>query len=145
MFLNDICKNNSGDLPGGGGGGGLVAKTCPTLATPWTVACQTPLSTRFSRQGYWCELPFPSPGDLPDPGIKPASTALAGGFFTTEPPGKLMSYTQGNRHRCKVAPKMTQRQATQLQRVSKGRKATKPETFVFLQRSIIHLIMQPHP
>ena len=144
MFLNDICKNNFGDLPGGSGGG-LVFKSCPALATPWTVACQTPLSIRFSRQEYRCELPFPSPGDLPDPGIKPASTPLAGRFFTTEPPGKLMSYTQGNRHRRKVAPKMTYRQAIQLRRISKGHKATKPETFVFLQRCTTHLIIQPHP
>ena len=57
-------------------------------ATPWTVAHQAPLSMRFPRQEYWSGLPFPSPGDLPDPGIEPASTAMAGGFFTTEPPGK---------------------------------------------------------
>ena len=43
----------------------------------------------FSRQEYGSGLPFPSPGDLPDPGIKPASPILAGGFFTTEPPGKF--------------------------------------------------------
>ena len=43
---------------------------------------------RFPRQEYWSELPFPSPGDIPDPGIKPMSPALAGGFFATEPPGK---------------------------------------------------------
>ena len=49
-----------------GFGGGLVTKSCPTLATPWTVACQAPLSMGFSRQEYWSELPFPSPGDLPD-------------------------------------------------------------------------------
>ena len=42
----------------------------------------------FSRQEDWSGLPFPSPGDLPDPGVKPTSPALAGGFFTTEPPGK---------------------------------------------------------
>ena len=56
-----------------------------------TVACQAPLSMGFSRQEYWSRLPFPSPGDLPDPGIKaasPVSPALAGEFFTTEPPGK---------------------------------------------------------
>ena len=41
----------------------------------------------YSRQEFWCGLPFPSPGDLPDPGIKPMSPALASGFFTTEPPG----------------------------------------------------------
>ena len=52
------------------------------FATPWTAAHQAPLSMRFSRQGYWSGLPFPSPGDLPDPGIKPGSPALAGRFFT---------------------------------------------------------------
>ena len=57
-------------------GGGLIAKSCPTLATSWTVACQAPLSMGFSRQGYWGGLPFPSPGDLPDPGIKSRSPAL---------------------------------------------------------------------
>ena len=46
------------------GGGGLVAKLCPTLASPWPVACQAPLSMGFSRQEYWSGLPFPSPGDL---------------------------------------------------------------------------------
>ena len=56
--------------------------------SPWTVAHQAPLSTGFSRQGYWSGLPFPPLGDLPDPGIKLASPALAGRFFTTEPPGK---------------------------------------------------------
>ena len=61
------------------------------FATPWTVACQTPLSVVFSRQEYWRGLLFPPPGNLPNPGIKPvspAAPALAGGFFTTEPPGK---------------------------------------------------------
>ena len=61
---------------------------CDSLPPLWTVACQAPLSMGFSRQEYWSELPFPSPGDLPDPGIKPVSPALTGGFFTTEPPGK---------------------------------------------------------
>ena len=44
----------------------------------------------FSRQEYWSGLPFPSPGDLPNPGIQPASPVLAGGFFTTELPGKSL-------------------------------------------------------
>ena len=57
-------------------GGGLAAKSCQTLVTPWTVACQAPLSMGFSRQEYWSGLPFPSPGDLPDLGIKPRSSAL---------------------------------------------------------------------
>ena len=56
------------------------------FVTPWTVACQAPLSMGFSRQQFWSRLPFPPPGDLPDPGIEhasPAFLALAGGFFTT--------------------------------------------------------------
>ena len=56
------------------------------FATPRTVAHQAPLPTGFSRLEYWSGLPFPPPGDLPDPGIKPlslASPALAGGFFAT--------------------------------------------------------------
>ena len=56
--------------------GGLVTKSCPPLVTPWTVACQAPLSMEFSRQEYWNELPFPSPGDLPDPETEPRSPAL---------------------------------------------------------------------
>ena len=57
------------------------------LATSWTVAHQAPLSMEFSKQEYRSGLPFPSPGDLPDPGIEPASLSLAGRFFPTEPPG----------------------------------------------------------
>ena len=53
------------------------------FVNPWTVALQAPLSMGFSRQEYWSELPFPSPGDLPDPGIEPRSPALTGRFFTT--------------------------------------------------------------
>ena len=56
------------------------------FATPWTVACQAPLSMGFFRQEYWSGLPFPTPGALPDLGIEPASlasSALAGRFFTT--------------------------------------------------------------
>ena len=65
----------------------LVTQSCPTLfVTPWTIAHQAPLSMGFSRQEYWSGLPCSPPGDLPNPGIKPASSALAGGFFTTEPP-----------------------------------------------------------
>ena len=53
-----------------------VTQSCPTLAASWTVAHQAPLSMGFSRQEYWSGLPFPSPGDLPNPGIKPTSPAL---------------------------------------------------------------------
>ena len=58
------------------------------FAIPWTVAHQAPLSMGFSRQKYWSGLPFPSPGDLPDPGIKPRSPALEADALTSEPPGK---------------------------------------------------------
>ena len=59
-----------------------------SFAIPQTVAHQAPLSMGFPRQEYWSGLPFPSPGDLPDPGIKPKSPALAERFFTSEVPGK---------------------------------------------------------
>ena len=70
---------------------GLVAKSCLTLVTLWTIAHKAPLSMGFPRQEYWSRLPFPPPRDLPDPGMEPVSLAslvLAGVFFTTEPPGK---------------------------------------------------------
>ena len=56
-----------------------------SFVIPWTVDHQAPLSMGFYQQVYWNELPFPSPGDLPDPGIEPLSPALAGGFFTSKP------------------------------------------------------------
>ena len=81
LFLGYLFTNICGDCCS-------VAKSCHSFATPWTIAQQTPLSMGFSRQEYWSGLPFPSPGDLSILGIKPMSPALAGGFFTTEPPGK---------------------------------------------------------
>ena len=63
------------------------------FVSPWTVAHQASLSTGFSRQEYWSGLPFPSPGDLPDPGIKPVSAALVGGFFTTAPIHSTMIFS----------------------------------------------------
>ena len=74
----------------GAGGGDLVAKLCLTLATPWTITIQVSLFIGFPRQEYWSGLPFPTSGELHEPGI--VSPALAGGFFITEPPGKP-SYT----------------------------------------------------
>ena len=66
--------------------------TCVRLfVTPWAIACQAPLFTEFSKQEYCSGLPFPSPGDLPNPEIEPVSLvppALAGRFFTILPPGK---------------------------------------------------------
>ena len=61
------------------------------FATPWTIARQIPPSKGFPRQEYWSGLPFPSPGDLPDPGIEPRSPVLAGGSFITEPLGKPLN------------------------------------------------------
>ena len=72
------------------GGGCLVAKLCPTLVTPWTVAPQAPLSMGFSRQEYWSGLPFPSPGDLPNPGIKPESPALQAESLLAELQGRTL-------------------------------------------------------
>ena len=58
--------------------------------TPWTIVCQVPLSMEFSRLKYWSELPspFPSPGDLPDPGFEPRSPALQADALSSEPPAK---------------------------------------------------------
>ena len=61
-MYNSVCKTRVGHVQ--------------LSVTPWTVARQAPLSIEFSRQDYWSGLPFPSPGDLPDPGIEPGSPAL---------------------------------------------------------------------
>ena len=59
------------------------------FVTPWTVALQAPLSMGFSRQEYWSGLPFPSPGDLPNPGIGPGSPTLQADALPSEPPGSI--------------------------------------------------------
>ena len=59
------------------------------FVTPWTAAHQAPLSMKFSMQEYWSGLPFPFPGDLPDPGLEPGSPALQEDSLLSEPPGKL--------------------------------------------------------
>ena len=64
------------------------AQSRVALYDPMTVACQASLSMEFARQEYWIGLPFPIPGDLPNPGIESVSPTLARGFFITEPPGK---------------------------------------------------------
>ena len=61
------------------------------FAIPWTVVHQAPLSMGFSREEYWSELLFPSPGHLPHPGIEPGSPALKADSLTTEPPERLLS------------------------------------------------------
>ena len=67
------------------------------FVNPWTVAHQAPLSMGFSRQVPWSGVPFPSPGDLPDPGMEPlspAARAVAGGFCTAAPPGRPPGFAQ---------------------------------------------------
>ena len=85
------CRQILYHLYSGYGGSDLVAKLCLTLVTPWTVTCQTPLSLGFSRQEYWSGLSFPSPGDLPNIGIRSGFPALKAGFLPTELQGKLCS------------------------------------------------------
>ena len=71
----------------------LLTQSCPTLCDPWTVAHQAPLSMEFSKQEYWSESPFLPPRNLTKPTFL-VSPAVAGGFFTTEPPVKpLLQYT----------------------------------------------------
>ena len=74
------------------GGGDLIIKLCPILVTPMDYkTCQAPLSMGFPRQEYWSRLLFPSAGDLPDPGIEPASPASAGGLSTLSHQGSPVS------------------------------------------------------
>ena len=70
-----------------------LSRVC-LFVTPWTIALQAPLSMGFPRQEYWSSLPFPSPGDLPDPGIEPRSPALQADSLLTEPPGKPNIYNK---------------------------------------------------
>ena len=73
----------------------LVLSGVQFFVTPWAVACQAPLSMGFPRQEYWSGLPFPPPGDFPNPGIEPVSPilVLTARFITAEPPGKCFDYT----------------------------------------------------
>ena len=71
----------------------IVTQSCPTLCDPWTVAGQVPVCIELSRQEYWSGLLFPSPGDLPNPGIKPGSLALQADSLPSEPPGKALLHT----------------------------------------------------
>ena len=70
----------------------LSAQLCPTLCYSMDCTHQAPLLMGFCRQEHWSGLPFPSLGDLPNPGIKPRSPALAGGFFCAEPAGKPLYF-----------------------------------------------------
>ena len=81
-------------------GGGLVAKSCPTLATSWTVACQAPLSMGFPRQDYWSGLPFPSPGDLPNPWTELWSPALQADSLPTKLPENSLQRGRQSLYNC---------------------------------------------
>ena len=70
-----------------------VALSCLTRCKPMDCSLQAPLSMGFSRQDYWSGLPFPSPGDLPNPGIEHRSPALQADALSSEPPGKPKAYT----------------------------------------------------
>ena len=98
--MSTLCNPMDYSLPGSSVHGILQARipaaaaakscqSCLTLATPWTVACLAPLSMEFSRQEYWSGLPFPSPEDLPDPGIEPRSPILQADSLPSEPPAIL--------------------------------------------------------
>ena len=76
--------------------GSLVAQSRLTPAIPWTVAPQAPLSMGFPRQEYWSGLPFPSPGDLPSPGLEPGSSALQADSLPCPLPSSIIMYIQHN-------------------------------------------------
>ena len=79
----------------------LVAQLCPALCDPmniWLVAHQAPLSIGFSRQEYWIRLPFPSPGDLPNPGTELRSPTLQADSLPSEPPGKPIKLVMPSNH-----------------------------------------------
>ena len=79
------------DYPGSSKSESEVTHSCPTPCDPWTVAHQAPPSMGFSRQEYWSGLPFPSPGDLPDPGIELRSPTLQADALSSAPPGKPLN------------------------------------------------------
>ena len=100
-----------------------------SFVTPWTVACQAPLSMGFPRQAYRSVLPFPSPGYIPDPGIEPASPALASGFLSTEPSGKPQNICNRN-----LSEEMWTEDITKgvIKKIIFGRK---PQTFINNKRN----------
>ena len=75
------------------------------FATPWTIAYQAPPFMGFSRQGYWSGLPFPSPGDLPDPGIEPRSPTLWAGALPSKPPEKSSLQKAPGKSVCALNPR----------------------------------------
>ena len=96
FFLASGCSVQVGIIRGGGtrawtqGDAGNIEVPVATVAENMVLLgfCRVPLSTEFSRQEYWSELPVPSPGDLPEPGIKPMFPAIQADFLLSEPPGR---------------------------------------------------------
>ena len=84
----------------------LVTKSCPTLVIPWTVTCWAPLCMEFSRQESWIGLPFPSPGDLPDPGIELRSPTLQADSLPTELRRKPLKFIISLKKKKKIALKI---------------------------------------
>jgi len=80
-----------------------VAQSCPTLCDPMDCSLPAPPSMEFSRQEYWSWLPFPSPGDLPNPGIEPGSPALQAEALPSEPPGMPLKKIFFNQSDCWLA------------------------------------------
>ena len=83
------------------------------FATLWTIAYQAPPSMEFSRQEYWSGLPFPSPGDLPNPGIKPGSPALWADALLSEPPGNPTKQVTWVLFLCSASPLSRSREISQ--------------------------------
>ena len=110
-------------------------KVLVDFATPWAVAHQVSLSVGFSRQEYWSGLSFPSPEDLPDPGVEPMSPSVAGRFFSTELPGKPKTLASSGEipvvrcHVClNVIPRPAALQGTYLKCASWDPRSTESET-----------------
>ena len=107
-------------------GDGLIAKLCPTLATPWPVACQAPLSMGFSRQESWSGLPFPSPEDLPNPGIEPGSPTLQADSLLMKLQGKPEAWEEPKKirgsyhHKMRHNPPHSQHKAQPFPMLKKG-------------------------
>ena len=108
------------------------------FATPWTVAHQAPPSMGFSRQEYWSGMPFPSPGDLPGPGIEPRSLALQADALTAEPPGKPHVHITPVAQMVKNLPAMGETQAWSLGWENPVEKGLATHSSIFAWRSLAY-------
>ena len=110
--------------------------------TPWTVAHQAPLSMGFSRQEYWSGLPFPSLGDLPDPGIEPGSPALQADALPSEPPGKPKATQIGDySHEIKRCLLLGRKAMTNLDSLLKSRDITLLTKVCLVKAMIFPVVM----